>query len=83
MEDMHLPERYTATSRLSERRADDSGALSVLVADGPTDWYHGVPGHGFVGTHAVRFDGTASNGVHRVLLHDVDVIITDTPSCRT
>ena len=77
MEDMHLPARYTATSRLSERRADDSGALSVLVADGPTDWYHGVPGHGFVGTHAVRFDGTASNGAHRVLLHDVDVIITD------
>ncbi len=83
---MHLPERYTATSGLSTPRADDSAALSVRVAEGPTDWYHGVPGHGFVGTHAIRFDGTAPSGVHRAvphgvhraLLHDVDVIIEDT-----
>ena len=79
---MHLPERYIATSSLSDRRMDDSEALSVRVAEGPTDWYHGVPGHGFVGTHAIRFDGTASSGAqlalsHRVLLHDLDEIIDD------
>ena len=70
---------------------DDSEALSVRVAEGPTDWYHGLPGHGFVGTHAIRFDGTASSGehepravartllhgVHRVLLHELDVIIDE------
>ncbi len=62
MDGMHLPERYTATSSLSDRRQDDSEALSVRVDEGPTDWYHGVPGHGFVGTRAIRFDGTASSG---------------------
>lgn len=75
---MELPERYTAASRLSDRRPDDSTSLSVRVDAGPTDWFHGVPGLGFVGTHAVRFDGTASTGVHRVLLHEVDVVITGT-----
>ena len=78
MDGMDLPERYTATSRLSDRRPDDSRALSVRVGEGPTDWYHGVPGFGFVGTHAVRFDGTAARGVHRVLLHDVDLVIAAT-----
>ena len=86
MNGMHLPERYTATSRLGDRRQDDSGALSVRVDEGPKDWYHGVPGHGFVGTRAIRFDGTASGGahrvllhrVHRVLLHDVDELIAET-----
>ena len=85
MEAMHPPERYTATSCLSERRFDDSDALSVRIDEGPHDWYHGVPGRGFVGTHAIRFDGSASHGVHRVvlhgvhraLLHDVDLIIAD------
>ena len=85
MDGMHLPERYTATSRLGDRRQDDSEALSVRVDEGPTDWYHGVPGRGFVGTHAIRFDGTASggvhrtllHGVHRVLLHDVDELIDE------
>ena len=56
---MHLPERYTATSRLSDRRVGDSDVLSVRVDEGPIDWYHGVPGHGFVGTHAIRFEGTS------------------------
>ena len=86
MDGMHLPERYTATSRLGDRRQDDSEALSVRVDEGPTDWYHGVPGHGFVGSRAIRFDGTASggvhrtllHGVHRVLLHDVDELIDET-----
>jgi predicted alpha-1,2-mannosidase len=82
MDCMHPPERYTATSHLSDGRLDDSDALSVRVAEGPTDWYHGVPGHGFVGTHAIRFDGTATSGVphdvHRALLHDVDVTIDET-----
>ena len=77
MEGMHLPGRYTATSSLSERRVDDSAALSVRVDDGPTDWYHGVPGRGFVGTHAIRFDGIASTGIHRVLLHDVHPVLID------
>ncbi|GAA3716838.1 GH92 family glycosyl hydrolase [Microlunatus aurantiacus] len=85
MEAMHPPERYTATSCLSERRFDDSDALSVRIDEGPHDWYHGVPGRGFVGTHAIRFDGSASHGVHcvvlhgvhRALLHDVDLIIAD------
>ena len=75
---MDLPERYTAASRLSDRRPDDSGALSVRVGEGPADWYHGVPGFGFVGTHAVRFDGTAASGVHRVLLHEVDLVVAAT-----
>ncbi|HYI58552.1 MAG TPA: glycoside hydrolase domain-containing protein, partial [Microlunatus sp.] len=74
---MHPPERYAATSCLSDSRLDDSAALSVRVDEGPTDWYHGVPGHGFVGTHAIRFDGTASSGMHHALLHDVDVIIDE------
>ena len=72
-----LPDRYTPSSTLSTPRPDDSEALSVRVADGPTDWYHGVPGHGFVGTQAIRFDGAAAGGLHRALLHDVDLIIDE------
>ena len=77
MDGMHPPERYTSTSCLSDSRLDDSAALSVRVDEGPTDWYHGLPGHGFVGTDAIRFDGTASSGMHHALLHDVDVIIDE------
>ena len=38
---MHPPERYTATSSLSDPRPDDSSMLSVRVTEGPFTDFNG------------------------------------------